>query len=131
MDVITRLSDEHDALRAHLEQIQAAAESGDADALCASLDAARAALTDELDTHIAVEEAEVFASTAESLGEGLLQPFYEEHVEIRQARDQIYAQLARGAAPFDASLRLCELVLAHQQREDLMLFPSAREAAYP
>ena len=131
MDVLTRLTSEHDTLRTLLERIQAAAEARDATALAASLEAARPALTDELDTHIAVEEAEVFASTAESLGEGLLQPFYEEHVEIRQARDQRYAQLARGAAPFDASLRLCELVLAHQQREDLMLFPSAREAAYP
>jgi hemerythrin-like domain-containing protein len=131
VDVLTRLTSEHDTLRTLLERIQAAAEARDATALAASLEAARPALTDELDTHIAVEEAEVFASAAASLGEGLLQPFYEEHVEIRQARGQIYAQLAQGAAPFDASLRLCELVLAHQQREDLMLFPSAREAAYP
>ena len=128
MDMITRLGDEHDALRAHLERIQVAANSRDSAALAASLGAAHSALTTELDAHILVEESEVFAAVAEALGESLVQPFSEEHVEIRQLRDQMYTQLARGEAPFDASLSRCELILAHQQREDLMLFPSAREA---
>ncbi len=127
MNVITRLSDEHDALRAHLERIQAAAESGNTAELTANLEAARVALTTELDTHIAAEEAEVFSVVAEPLGEGIVRQFYDEHGEIRRLRDQIYAQLVRGKAPLDASLNLCELILAHQQREDLMLFPSARE----
>lgn len=127
MDVLTRLASEHDTLRAHLERIQVAAETRDTAALGASLEAARAALTDELDTHIAVEEAEVFAAVAEPLGEGIVQPFTDEHVEIRRLRDQVYTLLEQGRAPFDASLNLCELILAHQQREDLMLFPSARE----
>ena len=128
MDVLTRLTSEHDALRAYLERIQAAAEAHDAAALAASLETARPTLTDELDAHIAVEEVEAFAPLVQTLGDGLVESFYEDHVEIRILRDEVYTVLARGEAPFEASLHLCELILAHQQREDLMLFPSAREA---
>lgn len=127
MDILTRLSHEHDDLRALLAPIEAAAEARDAAALAASLSAARPALTDDLDAHIAAEEAEVFSAITKTLGDGLVANFYDEHVEIRAIRDEIYAGIARGEAPFGPSLRLCELIQEHQQREDLMLFPSARE----
>lgn len=127
MDTLDRLSREHEDLRALLAPVESAAEARDAAALAASLEAARGALTDELDSHIVLEEAEVFTPTAAHLGEELVAVFYEEHNEIRATRDDIFARLARGEAPYRPSLRLCELILAHQQREDLMLFPSARE----
>ncbi|HLZ21783.1 MAG TPA: hemerythrin domain-containing protein [Ktedonobacterales bacterium] len=130
MDLLTQLSHEHKDLRAILEDIEAAAESRDATTLAANLEAARAALTQDLDTHIAVEEADAFVPIAGGLGKDLLTPFYEEHVEIRNLRDDIYARLARGEQPYEPCLRLCELILAHQQREDLMLFPSARETVF-
>lgn len=129
MDTLTRLSQEHDELRAHLERIEAAADARAAATLAASLESARAALTLELDAHIALEEAEAFAPIAETLGAGLVAPFYDEHVEIRATRDEAYALLERGEAPYAQALRLCDLILSHQQREDMMLFPSAREAA--
>ena len=128
MNVLTQLSDEHDQLRAHLERIQAAAEAHDDQALRAALLAAKAALTDELDAHIALEEGEAFPAIAEALGEGLVVPFREEHREVRMLRDTALAALTLGRAPHVAALRLCELILDHQQREDHMLFPSAREA---
>ena len=128
MDVLTQLSQEHDALRTHLERIESAAAARNVEELSACLHAASKALNDELDAHIATEEAEAFSAIAATLGDGLLTPFYDEHVEIRALRDEIYVRLARGQAPFDLCLRLCELILAHQQREDVMLFPSAREA---
>lgn len=128
MEVLTRLSAEHDALRTHLERIQSVVEARDAAALSASLEAARAALTDELDAHIAVEESQAFSVIAETLGNGLIAPFREEHIEIRTMREEVYASLTRGESPYQLSLHLCELILAHQQREDLMLFPSARDA---
>lgn len=128
MDVLTRLSAEHETLSAYLERIQSAAEARDAATLSTGLEAARAALTDELDAHIAIEESEAFSAIAETLGEGLVAPFYAEHIEVRRLRDDIYTQLAGGKAPYEQALHLCELILAHQQREDLMLFPSAREA---
>jgi hemerythrin-like domain-containing protein len=128
MDVLTQLSDEHERLRAHLERVQAAAEARDGEALRVTLQAASAALTDELDNHIAVEEAEVFAAIAEALGEGLLEPFREEHVEVRVLRDEVFAAMERGEAPHEGALALCELIQNHQQREDLLLFPGARTA---
>jgi hemerythrin-like domain-containing protein len=127
MDELTQLSHEHDDLRALLAPIQSAAEARDAAALTASLSAARVALTDDLDAHIATEEARVFSAIAGTLGNGLVAAFYDEHAEIKGIRDAIYARLARGEAPYEPSLRLCELIQEHQQREDLMLFPSARE----
>jgi hemerythrin-like domain-containing protein len=130
MDILTQLSDEHEELRAALTGIEMAAEARDEAALAARLEAARAALTDALDAHIAMEEAEAFSIIAGALGEGLVAPFYEDHAEIKATRDDVYARLARGASPFEASMRLCALILSHQQREDQMLFPSAREAAF-
>lgn len=127
MDVLTQLSGEHEQLRAHLERIQAAAEARDDERLRAALRAAHAALTDELDHHIAQEEAEVFAAVSEALGEDMLDPFREEHVEVRLLRDEALAAVARGEAPHAAALGLSDLLLNHQQREDLVLFPSARE----
>lgn len=127
MDVLTQLSGEHEQLRAHLERIQAAAEARDDKRLHVALATARGALTDELDAHITLEEAEAFATMSEALGEGLIEPFREEHVEVRVLRDEVLAAVERGEAPHAKALGLCELILNHQQREDLMLFPSARE----
>jgi hypothetical protein len=124
MDVLTRLSREHADLRMHIERIASAAEARDALALAARLEAARVALTSELDFHITVEETEAFSA----MGDDLVAPFYAEHREIRTLRDAVFAQLKQGETLYDLSLDLCELILAHQQREDLMLFPSAREA---
>ncbi len=126
MDVLTRLSDEHEALRAHLERIQIAAEARDDQALIEALRAAREVLTSELDAHIALEEG-AFHDVVEALGVGLFAPFHEEHIEIRRVRDGVITALENGAAPHTTALWLCELILGHQQREDLMLFPSARE----
>lgn len=128
MEILAQLSREHEILRTHLERIESAAAACNGDELRACLYAARDALNDELDAHIATEEAEAFSAIAETMGDGLLTPFYDEHVEIRALRDDIYSQLARGEAPYSLCLRLCDLILAHQQREDMMLFPSAREA---
>ncbi|HEX6797184.1 MAG TPA: hypothetical protein VF116_05675 [Ktedonobacterales bacterium] len=36
--------------------------------------------------------------------------------------------MERGQAPRAVALGLCDLILDHQRREDLVLFPSTREA---
>lgn len=132
MDLLTHLSDEHERLRAHLVRIQAAAEAHDDEMVRAALDAARTMLTDGLDAHIALEEAEAFAAIGKALGnEDLLEPFREEHVEVRLRRDELFAAVDHGEVPHGSALALCELILDHQQREDLVLFPSARVAAPP
>jgi hemerythrin-like domain-containing protein len=122
MDVLTQLSADHERLSAHLARIQTAAEAGDDGALTAAIEAARPALTTELDAHIALEEGEAFPIFAQAHGEELMTVFFQEHVEIRALREEALACAVRRSS----CLRLCELILDHLQREDMMLFPRAR-----
>ncbi len=127
-DVLARLSDEHDMLLPLIVEIQAAAEAQDNTALIAKLVAGRAALTDELDTHIALEEGVAFTIIENSVGEEFVTPFRTEHTEICALRDAVLAQADSGSVPISLCLQLCELIQAHMQREDMMLFPSACNA---
>ena len=127
-DVLARLSDEHDILLPLIVEIQAAAEARDNTALIAKLLAGRAALTDELDTHIALEEGVAFTIIENFVGEEFVTPFRKEHAEICELRDTILAQIDSGRVPIGLCLQLCNLSQAHMQREDVMLFPSARHA---
>jgi hemerythrin-like domain-containing protein len=127
-DVLARLSDEHEILLPLIVDIQAAAEAQDNTALIAKLVAGRAALTDELDTHIALEEGVAFTIIENSVGEEFVTPFRTEHVEICTLRDTVLAQIDAGRVPVGLCLQLCDLIQAHMQREDMMLFPSARNA---
>ena len=127
-NVLARLSDEHDTLLPLIVAIQAAAEAQDETALIAELTAGRAALTQELDAHIALEEEVAFSLIGQAIGEEMITPFRAEHTEIRALRDNILAQADAGVASFDLCLQLCDLIQSHMQREDMMLFPSAREA---
>lgn len=131
MDLLTQLTDEHRDLLAHINALQTAASQRDPEALAISLASARPALAAALDEHIALEEARVFPAVATTIGEGLVDPFIAEHQEIRALRDEVFAQAEAGAISPSLCLRLCELILEHQQREDLMLFPSARTALGP
>ncbi len=128
MDVLARLSSEHDTLLPLIVNIQAAAEAGDHATLVARLKAGRAALTGELDAHIALEENVAFALIEQAIGEEFVTPFRSEHTEIRALRDEVLAGADAGDVPFGRCLQLCDLIQAHMQREDAMLFPSARDA---
>jgi hemerythrin-like domain-containing protein len=128
MDLLTHLADEHRELLGLMAQLQAAADAGDTSALANRLMAAHAALTNGLDAHIALEEERVFSGIGSVLGDDLVAPFRDEHQEIRALRDEVLALASRGNAPPDLCLRLCDLVVEHQQREDLVLFPCARDA---
>lgn len=127
-NVLTMPSDEHDTLLPIIVEIQAAAEVQDETALFAELVANRAALTQELDAHITLEEDVAFTLIEKAIGEEIVTPFRTEHAEIRALRDEVLSQADTGVAPFNLCLQLCDLIQAHMQREDLMLFPSARGA---
>lgn len=127
-NVLTRLSDEHDTLLPLIVEIQAAAEAQDKAALIEQLRIGRATLTHELDEHIALEEDVAFSIIGQAIGEEIITPFRSEHSEIRALRDEIFAQADSGKAPLGLSLQLCDVIQAHMQREDMMLFPSARDA---
>lgn len=126
MDVLARLSSEHDTLLPLMADIQSAAESGDNTTLVEKLKAGRAELTSELDAHIALEEDTLFVSIEEVAGEEFVALFRAEHAEIRGLRDKVLTGADAGDVSVDLCLRLCDLILAHMQREDAMLFPSAR-----
>ena len=126
-NVLARLSDEHDTLLPLIVEIQAAAEAGDETALFDELVSGRAALTQELDAHITLEEDVAFSLIGEVIGEEIVTPFRAEHTEIRTLRDEVLSQADARIAPFNLCLQLCDLIQVHMQREDMMLFPSARE----
>ncbi len=127
-NVLTRLSDEHDTLLPIIVEIQAAAEAQDKSALFAELKSGRLALTNELDEHIALEEDVAFNLIEGAIGEEIVTPFRTEHTEIRALRDEVLSQADAGVAPFNLCMQLCDLIQSHMQREDMMLFPSARDA---
>jgi hemerythrin-like domain-containing protein len=132
-DVLARLSEEHETLLPLIKDIETAAgrqalEAHDMPALLAQLAAGRQALTTELDAHIALEEDDAFALIEQAMGEGFVAPFRSEHREIRALRDQVLAGADAGRVPVSLCLQLCDLIQEHMQREDTMLFPSARNA---
>jgi hemerythrin-like domain-containing protein len=127
-NVLSRLSEEHDTLLPIIVEIQAAAETQDETALFAELITGRAALTQELDAHITLEEDVAFSLIGQAIGEENVTPFRTEHTEIRALRDEVLSQAEAGIAPFNLCLQLCDLIQTHMQREDMMLFPSARDA---
>jgi hemerythrin-like domain-containing protein len=131
MDMLARLSDEHETLLPLITALQADAEAGDNVALVAGLVAGQAALTIELDAHIALEEDDAFARAEEALGSELVLPFRAEHTEIRALRDRILSGAEGGRVSIELCLRFCDLLLEHMQREDAMLFPSLRTALDP
>ena len=120
-NVLNRLTDEHDTLLPIIVKIQAATEAQDETALFAELLAGRAALTKELDTHIALEEDVAFNIIGQVIGEEIVTPFRVEHTEIRSLRDEVLSQVNTGVAPFNLCLQLCNLIQTHMQREDMML----------
>ncbi len=107
--------------------MQAAAEAQDATALFDELATGRAALTQELDEHIRLEEDVAFSLIEQSVGEEIVTPFRSEHTEIRSLRDEVLSRADAGVASFNLCLQLCDLIQSHMQREDMMLFPSARD----
>jgi hemerythrin-like domain-containing protein len=131
MDVLARLSDEHGTLLPLIVDIQAAAEARDNAALVARLIAGRAALTEELDAHIALEEDAAFTLIEKAVGGELVASFRTEHTEIRTLRDDVLAGADAGSVPVGLCLQLCDLIQAHMRREDTMLFPSADDALDP
>lgn len=126
MDILARLSSEHDALLPLIVEIQAAAEARDNTILLEKLKAVRAALTEELDAHIALEEDELFALIGQTMGEEFVVPFRSEHAEIRALRDELLTGADAGHGADALCLQFCDLIQSHMRREDAMLFPSAR-----
>jgi iron-sulfur cluster repair protein YtfE (RIC family) len=83
-----------------------------------------------LEAHIAQEDDVLFRAYARaSGGEGLVGQFRTEHREILALRDELLAARQNGDDRKLAAVtaQLAELLGDHMRREDMMLFPSARE----
>ncbi len=111
-NVLTMLSDEHDTLLPIIVEIQAAAEVQDETALFTELVASRAALTQELDAHITLEEDVAFSIIEEAIGEEIVTPFRTEHAEIRALRDEVLSQADTGVAPL---ISVCSFAISSRR----------------
>ena len=124
--LIGTLESEHVEVRDALAKIDSAVTVKNASALSAALTSGLGVLGTGLDSHSLAEDNDLFPAIAELMGEGLVSVFVEEHTRIRSLRDQIYQAMDRGDADFERSGEFSELLGDHIDREDAMLFPSAR-----
>jgi len=84
-----------------------------------------------LEAHIAQEDDILFPAYARaSGGDGLVAQFRDEHRDIIALRDELLTALDHDDTRKlgTVAARLAELLGDHMRREDMMLFPSARDA---
>ncbi len=129
--IIDQLSAEHADLlprMARLGQL-AAAKSPD---LLGQIEQCADHLQAPLEAHIEQEDDVLFPAYIERTGEdGVVALFVEEHRDILALRDQLLAAAREGADQArlrELAARLADLLASHMNREDMMLFPSARQA---
>ena len=126
--LIDQLSAEHAELLPWIDQILDLAAGGSVE-LRSTIIGGDAKIRDPLDRHIAQEDDVLFPAYAlASGGNGLVAQFEAEHREILALRDELLAACESGGAKLNSvSARFAELLGDHMRREDMMLFPSARE----
>ena len=125
LDLIEQLEQEHRQMRdalAHLAEVPADADLA---AVAAALRDLAPVLVAGLDEHSAAEDNTLFPALGEAVG-GAAEAFRAEHDDIRSWRDQLYESPSVGDR-LRAGAELQELLEAHMDREEAMLFPSARD----
>lgn len=125
--LIETLEKEHSEVRDALDRIDSAVDAEDSDSLRQALSAGAPVLGEGLDSHSAAEDDRLFPALSEAMGEGIVGAFVGEHDEIRSLRDQVYESIDRGKADFGKSGEFSELLRSHIDREEAMLFPSAKD----
>lgn len=127
--LIDQLSAEHAELLPWIDKILDLAAGAGAELRDTIIDGG-AKIRGPLDHHIAQEDDVLFPAYAlASGGNGLVAQFEAEHREILALRDELLAACENGGAAKlgSVSARFAELLGEHMRREDMMLFPSARE----
>lgn len=125
--LIETLEKEHSEVRDALDRIDSAVDAEDSDSLGQALSVGAPVLGEGLDSHSAAEDDRLFPALSEAMGEGIVGAFVGEHDEIRSLRDQVYESIDRGKADFGKSGEFSELLRSHIDREEAMLFPSAKD----
>jgi iron-sulfur cluster repair protein YtfE (RIC family) len=128
--VLDRLRAEHAELLPRIERLLELAQF-QSPALAATLDADLELLGAPLEAHIALEDDVLFPAYAEATGaHSVVEVFSDEHREILKIRNELRAlrQLGvDGKTLATTVLRLTDALMPHQEREEMMLFPSASE----
>ena len=131
-EVIDQLLAEHQEV---LPRVRRLAESAAADRLELERAYGDAAplLGAPLEAHIALEDDVLFPAYAEASGaEDVVAQFRDEHRQILALRDELRAchegRDDGGRSIVELSAALCELLSSHMEREEQVLFPSARAA---
>lgn len=128
--LIDQLSAEHAELLPGTDRMLEVAASGGAE-LREAVEGCLARLRTPLEAHIAQEDDVLFPAYARaSGGDGLVAQFRDEHRDIIALRDELLTALDDDDMRKlgTAAARLAELLGDHMRREDMMLFPSARDA---
>lgn len=131
-EVIDQLLAEHQEV---LPRVQRLAESATVNRLVLELayDDAAPLLGAPLEAHIALEDDVLFPAYAEASGaEDVVAQFRDEHRQILALRDELRARHERmgdgGRSIVEICAALYELLSSHMEREEQVLFPSARAA---
>lgn len=127
--LIDRLSAEHAELLPCTDRLLDLA-AGAGPELREAIESCAAKLQAPLEIHIAQEDDILFPAYARaSGGEGLVAQFRAEHRDILALRDELLAACNNGDSRKLGAItsQLAELLGDHMRREDMMLFPSARE----
>lgn len=129
--LLDRLSEEHKDLLPCAERMAELA-SANSPELWAAVGEYAAKLGAPLEHHIADEDDVLFPAYARETGdETMVGQFRDEHREILKLRDELLAiHRLRKDLPRLGSVaaRLADLLHSHMTREDMALFPSARQA---
>ncbi len=128
--LIDQLSAEHAELLPCTDRLLDVVAGADAD-LHEAIGGCLAKLRTPLEAHIAQEDDVLFPAYARaSGGEGLVAQFRNEHRDILALRDELLTALDNNDTRklCTVTAQLAELLGDHMRREDMMLFPSARDA---
>ena len=125
LHLIGQLEHEHDEVRAALARLGELAADAELAEVTAVVGDLAPVLVAGLDQHSGTEDTVLFPALAEGLG-GAAEVFAAEHVDIRAWRDQLY-RAATVEERLAAGAELRELLQGHMEREENMLFPSARD----
>ena len=125
LNLIDQLEQEHRQMRDALARLGEVPADADLATVVATLHDLAPVLVARLDEHSAVEDTTLFPALAEAVG-AAVDVFRAEHVDIRSWRDQLYGSPS-VVDRLRAGAELRELLEAHMDREDAMLFPSARD----
>jgi len=125
--LLDQLAKEHDEVRSLLEGIEDSAARSDLVGAVEQVLAGSGVIGEALDEHIVAEDTTLFPALVTEMGQELVDGFIQEHVRIRKLRDLVVSSARKNTLTAADTEEFCQLLREHMDKEDMMLFPSARE----